>query len=195
MCASDNVGPGSGAIDLSSYTVGLGTFNPVSGVDILGGSNLLQNTSSSFSGLAHYAYGGNFGPFTTAYGAWSCSFGSINDNGQYSVGPVSGPTPVAISVRYFDYPYFYTANKNITVFQTFPVQFMSFNVVSNKSLVFALSGNPNRTNVLETSTNLVSSGSWTPLATNKSDANGLFSFTNSTFTNFSRRFFRARQLP
>jgi hypothetical protein len=35
--------------------------------------------------------------------------------------------------------------------------------------------------------------SWTPLSTNTTDANGIWTFTDTHATNFTRRFYRARQ--
>ena len=58
-----------------------------------------------------------------------------------------------------------------------------------------LSGSPGYTYILEATTNLLSSGNWLPLATNTLGTNGVWSFTDSTATNFPFQFYRLKFAP
>jgi len=63
---------------------------------------------------------------------------------------------------------------------------------SNGSVTLGLAGAPGDIYVLETTTDLVSSGVWQPLATNTMGTNGVWQFTDAAATNFSHRFYRLK---
>ncbi|HSY19884.1 MAG TPA: immunoglobulin domain-containing protein [Candidatus Acidoferrales bacterium] len=61
-------------------------------------------------------------------------------------------------------------------------------------LALRLSGGYGSTYVLESATN-ISSGTWSPVATNTLDATGIWQFTDGQVTNFPNRFYRLKLLP
>ena len=58
-----------------------------------------------------------------------------------------------------------------------------------------LSGTPGYTYILEATTNLLPIGNWLPIATNTLSTNGVWSFTDSTATNFPFQFYRLKLAP
>ena len=63
------------------------------------------------------------------------------------------------------------------------------------SVTLNLGGAPGYTYVLETTTNLVSPVSWSPVATNTFDTNGIWQFTDTQATNFTQQFYRLELAP
>ena len=63
------------------------------------------------------------------------------------------------------------------------------------SINLNLAGAPGYTYVLETTTNLVSPGSWLPLSTNVAGTNGVWQFADTQATNYTQRFYRLRLAP
>jgi uncharacterized repeat protein (TIGR01451 family) len=66
---------------------------------------------------------------------------------------------------------------------------------TNGNLTLRLGGAPGDVYVLETTTNLVSSLSWQPIATNTLGTNGVWQFTDGQATNFNHRFYRLKLVP
>ena len=90
-----------------------------------------------------------------------------------------------------------------TNFQTVSVTIVLTNTIpdiigvkngSNGSITLNLAGAPGYIYVLETTTNLLSSGGWQPLATNTLGTNGIWQFTDSEVTNNPNRFYRLKLL-
>jgi len=63
------------------------------------------------------------------------------------------------------------------------------------SFTLNLTGVPGDTYVLETTTNLISSANWFPIATNTPGTNGVWQFNDAQATNFSQRFYRLKLGP
>ncbi len=55
-----------------------------------------------------------------------------------------------------------------------------------------LTGSPGVSYVLESTTNLVSSEGWQPVATNLFDLTGVWQFNDTSATNFAQRFYRLK---
>jgi hypothetical protein len=68
-------------------------------------------------------------------------------------------------------------------------------VSSNAGFNLNLTGSPGYTYVLEATTNLFSTTDWLPLATNTLGTNGVWSFTDTSATNFPEQFYRLRLAP
>ena len=64
--------------------------------------------------------------------------------------------------------------------------------VGNGSFTLNLAGAPGYTYVLETTTNLIPSANWLPVATNTLGTNGVWQFNDAQATNFSQRFYRLK---
>lgn len=73
-----------------------------------------------------------------------------------------------------------------------PISLTAIPTAGNAPFQLRLSGNPNRTCVIEATTDLTS---WSPLVTNTTSANGVFDFTDSQSTNSVHRFYRAVTTP
>jgi hypothetical protein len=65
---------------------------------------------------------------------------------------------------------------------------------TNGAILFNLAGMSGLTYILQATTNLISSGSWLPLATNVPDTNGVWQFSEPT-TNHPQRFYRLELVP
>ena len=70
-------------------------------------------------------------------------------------------------------------------------------VVTNPdgSFTLDLAGTPGETYVLETSTNLISTGGWQPVVTNTFDASGQWQFTDTQAVHFQQQFYRLKLAP
>jgi pectin methylesterase-like acyl-CoA thioesterase len=71
--------------------------------------------------------------------------------------------------------------------------FVGENTDSNGSLVLNFAGLPNTSYSLEAATNLTPPVNWLPIATNSTDSEGLWQFSDSQTTNYPLRFYRAVQ--
>ena len=71
--------------------------------------------------------------------------------------------------------------------------FVEVNTGADGSLVLNFAGLPNTTYSLEAATSLAPPVDWLPIATNITDAGGLWQFTDSQTTNYPVRFYRAVQ--
>jgi hypothetical protein len=63
------------------------------------------------------------------------------------------------------------------------------------SVTLSLGGAPSCSYILETTTNLISSATWRPAATNTLGTNGVWQFTETQATNFPQRFYRLKLAP
>ena len=70
-------------------------------------------------------------------------------------------------------------------------------VVTNPdgSFTLDLAGTPGETYVLETTSNLISTESWQPIATNTFDGTGLWQFTDTQAVHFEQQFYRLKIVP
>jgi hypothetical protein len=82
----------------------------------------------------------------------------------------------------------------LTVYDSAPVITSVF-ANTNGSFTLNLLGTPGDTYVLETTTNLVSTGGWQPIATNTLDTNSVWQFNDAEATNYSQRFYRLKLGP
>ena len=73
-----------------------------------------------------------------------------------------------------------------------PIKLTVIPTASGAPFQLQLSGGPNRTCVIQVSTNLTS---WVPVFTNTTSTNGIFDFTDSTSTNWAQSFYRATASP
>ena len=73
-----------------------------------------------------------------------------------------------------------------------PIQLTPLSLAGNLPFALRVNGGPNRTCVVEVSTNLTN---WSPLVTNTTSASGTFDFTDDLSTNTARRFYRAVAAP
>jgi hypothetical protein len=183
-------GPGGGVIRLDPIYVGLSEFNPLNSVVVLGPSTVVEGRSTNYTGVASYA-DGTVLSFTNT--AWSASQFNITTNGVFTAGSVASNTIVTLDAPYEDGGLIFTATTNVTVLNLPSPVITNLNLLGNTGLTFTLNGVPGRSNVIEATTNLAPPALWLPLATN-APASGLFNFTNFSRTNFSLRFFRAREL-
>ena len=114
---------------------------------------------------------------------------------MFTAGSVTSNTVVTLSVPVYDPSsgFTLTLSKDVTIVNVLP-SFTAINLLTNGGLVLTLNGIPGRTNIIEAATNLAPPATvWVRLATNT--VGGVWNFTNSSRSNFNRRFFRARQLP
>jgi arabinogalactan endo-1,4-beta-galactosidase len=63
------------------------------------------------------------------------------------------------------------------------------------SFTLTFAGTPDRTYVLETTTNLSSTDNWQPIATNTLDSGGIWQFTDMQAVDFPQQFYRLKLLP
>jgi hypothetical protein len=106
---------------------------------------------------------------------------------------VATNTPVTLTCPYSFEGFVSNALFNLTVFA--PPTFTSFKALTNGTFSLTLSGFPGKTNIIEAATNLAPPPNvWVALGTN-AGTNGIWNFTDAFRSNFSRRFYRARQLP
>ena len=73
-----------------------------------------------------------------------------------------------------------------------PISLVSVPRTNDAPFQLHLSTGPNRTCVIQSSTDFVN---WTPIFTNTTGTNGTFDFTNSDFVNAGQRFYRATSAP
>lgn len=73
-----------------------------------------------------------------------------------------------------------------------PIKLTVIPTASGAPFQLQLSGGPNRTCVIQVSTNLTS---WVPVFTNTTSTNGVFDFTDSASTNWAQSFYRATASP
>jgi hypothetical protein len=66
-------------------------------------------------------------------------------------------------------------------------------VNSNGSVTLDFTGIPGSTYWVEATTNLSPPTDWMPISTNVANTNGLWQFTDTVATNFSRRFYRSHK--
>lgn len=84
-----------------------------------------------------------------------------------------------------------------TAFQTVNIAVAFPNIVSvvpnpAGNITLSLSAAPGYTYVLEATPDLSAFGSWLPIATNTLGTNGVWSFTDTSATNFPQQFYRLR---
>jgi len=66
---------------------------------------------------------------------------------------------------------------------------------ANGALSLKLNGISGKKYVIETASNILAPVTWVPVMTNTADVNGVVNYSDSSRTNMSRRFYRARMLP
>jgi len=117
----------------------------------------------------------------------------ITTNGLFTAGSVTSNTIVSLTAPYSYAGYPKDATTNVTVLNLLPV-LNNPKLQSDGSLALTLNGFPGRTIIIEATTNFgPPSAAWVPLGTNAT-TNAVWNFTDPFRTNFSRRFYRAREL-
>jgi hypothetical protein len=180
-------GPGGGVIRLDPGYGGASTF--VSNVVISGATTIPEGRSTNYFGKATFV-DGTTQNFTNT--VWLTSLFAIATNGVFTTGSVTSNTPVSLGAIYSFAGITSYAFTNVTVANLPPPTITNTFAFGNAGFVFTLVGVPGRSNVIEATTNLSAPVLWLPLITN-APANGSFTYTNFSRTNFPVRFFRARE--
>jgi hypothetical protein len=183
-------GPGGGVIRLDPGLSG-GNYIPIvlTNVTIQGPATVLEGSSAAYVGAAQFN-DGSIVYFTNT--VWNATRFSIQTNGVFQAGSTTFNLPLTISCSYI----YYVTNvigRPITVLNLPPPSWLPGASVTNRIFQTTLSGVNNRKHVIEAATNLSASTIWVPLATNNLGANGTLIFIDTNATNFSRRFYRARE--
>jgi uncharacterized repeat protein (TIGR03803 family) len=186
-------GPGGGIIYIPPY---LGNNNLpliVIGGSILGPPMVAAGSTAAYYGLARFGNGTTFATNYFTNSLWTASRFTINSNGVFQAGTVTTNTPVTIT-GYYNYNGAQYSNQiTISVVKPPSLSVAGYGRLPNQQFEFAVSGIPGSNYVIEAATNLATPATnWMPLATNIAGTNGRWLFTDSTATNFGRRFYRAR---
>jgi hypothetical protein len=192
------VGPTSGVIRVNPSVSGF-SLSPVGGT-IIGPSTVNENSTTNYSGVVYFPNGNetatNFVTFTNT--SWTASGFTIRTNGSFAAGTVITNTPVTLTAYYSYVPYTIPVTTSVQVAITVlksPIPSLSdVNFHTNKVFSLALNALPGSTFVIQTATNLPNA-QWIPLATNVTDTNGVWFFTDTKDTNRNRMFFRALETP
>jgi len=182
-------GPGGGVIRLDPGYVGGSAFNPLTSVAVVGPASVNEGSSATFYGRAVYADSSQYN-FTNT--VWVASQFTVT-NGLFTTGSVSSDTPVALTAQFSSGGFIYNATTNVVVINVGggggtvigPLQLAGGNVI------FQLQGSGNRTDIVETATNLATPVNWVPLRTNVVGVSGVWNFTNAV-GQVPQRFFRVR---
>ncbi len=189
-----NQGPQAGVIRLNP---GVGGSTPVfKSAQINGPSTVNQNSTNSYYGTANFVNGTSPVPVNFTNTAWNASRFFIT-NGSFQVGSVVTNTPVTLTVLY-SYNYYGQAITNtnhvtILVLKSSSPSLSASAILANHSFAFTLNSLPSTKFILQAATNLTAPVTWTPLATNTTDANGVWSYVDLGATNRPRRFYRAME--
>jgi hypothetical protein len=181
-------GPGGGAIRLDPDYVGLSADNPLASVVIVGPSSVRPGRTTNYFGKATYTLGDTY---TFTQTVWTASLFTIT-NGVFTAGSVTSNTVVTLGAAYTNDGFRFVVSTNITI--PGPPKFTSFKL-TNGALLFTLTGNSNTSYRIEAATNLSppTNTFWLPLVTNTL-TNTVWNYTDFSRTNFSQRFYRAREL-
>jgi len=181
-------GPGGGVIRLDPGYVGLSAFNPLTGVAVLGPTNVVEGNQAFYFGRASYASGAQVN-FTNT--TWLASRFTVT-NGLFTSGIVTSNSPVLLTAKFSSSGFAYDATTNVTVFNL-PSPVLKLPKLIGTNFTVRLEGVSNRVHVIEATTNLSPPTAWQSLGTNNLGATGVWNFTNVANL-FPRRFFRAREV-
>jgi Regulator of chromosome condensation (RCC1) repeat len=183
-------GPGGGVIRLDPDFIGSSTFNILKTVSIQGTVALPEGSSMPYTGNAVY-FDNTIDNFTNTI--WSASKFTVT-NGFFTAGSVTSNTTVSLKAQYSYGGLLYNTTTNILVINLPPPVLNGLKNLTNGNFSLTLNGVPGRNHVIEAATNLTPPVIWTPMTTNLTGTNGVFNYTNSSTTNFPKRFFRAREM-
>ncbi len=164
-------------------------FNPLTGVNVLGPTTIPEGSTAAYFGRARYASGDQFDFSNTV---WTATLFSIT-NGLFTTGSVTSNTPVTLDAKYASDAFTYDTPTNILILNLPPPTLANLLRLPDRNFQLSLQGVPGRQHVIEAATNLNAPVTWTSLMTNAAGQDGSLIFTDSTATNFSRRFYRARE--
>jgi hypothetical protein len=184
-------GPQSGVINV--YPSGGGSFPYFTGASINGPALVYQHSTTNYYGTATFEDGGgNIYRVNFTNTLWTASKFSIATNGVFQAGAVTTNTPLTLTAYYtYDGSSGTNASQLNVLVLAATNPFLSNSLAhTNKTFSLALNALPGTKFEIETATN-VSNPQWLPLATNVTDANGVWFYTDTKATNQSRRFYRA----
>ena len=182
-------GPGGGVIRFDpGYPAA--PFSPITAMKISGATTLNEGRSTNYTGTVTFA-DATVQNLTNA--AWAASQFGITTNGLFTAGSVTSNSVVAVTLAYYFSGITFLTSTNVTVVNLPAPTITNLSLLGNAGIGITLSGVPGRNHVIEAATNLTPPAVWLPLATNAA-ANGIFTFTNFSRTNFPVRFYRAREL-
>ncbi len=181
-------GTGGGVITIDPGLTAAG-FNPLTGVNVLGPTTIPEGSTAAYFGRARYASGDQFDFSNTV---WTATLFSIT-NGLFTTGSVTSNTPVTLDAKYASDAFTYDTPTNILILNLPPPTLANLLRLPDRNFQLSLQGVPGRQHVIEAATNLNAPVTWTSLMTNAAGQDGSLIFTDSTATNFSRRFYRARE--
>jgi hypothetical protein len=179
---------GGGVITLAPGLTG-SAFNPLTSVSILGPVTILEGSTAAYFGRARYADSSQYDFSNTV---WTATKFSIT-NGLFTAGSVTSNTPVTLDAKYTSDAFTYDTPTNILILNLPPPTLTGLPTLAGGSFQFSLQGVPSRQHIIEAATNLNAPVVWSPLMTNTTSQSGSLIFTDSKATNFSRRFYRARE--
>jgi hypothetical protein len=168
-------------------------------VVILGPQTVTEGSSVSYIGKAPYTLGQIFYFSNTAWtvtnppGSGTHFPFGITSNGVFTAGDVATTTVVTLTAPFTDDGYPFSVTTNVTILRALP-KFAGANFLPNGGLVLTLSNFPGASTVIEGATNL-SPSTRAPLVTNSAGTNWVLTWTNFSRTNFTRQFYRARNVP
>jgi hypothetical protein len=180
---------GGGVILLDPGLTG-SAFNPLTSVSVLGPTTIPEGSTAAYFGRARYASGDQYDFSNTV---WTATLFSITTNGLFTTGSVTSNTPVTLDAKYASDAFTYDTPTNILILNLPPPMLSSLLRLSDRNFQLSLQGVPGRQHVIEATTNLSPPVIWSSLITNAAGQDGSLLFTDTTATNFSRRFYRARE--
>jgi hypothetical protein len=187
-------GPQSGVINV--YPSGGSGFPYFIGAGINGPTLVYQQSTTNYYGTATFEDGGgNIYRVNFTNTVWAASKFSIATNGVFQAGAVTTNTPLTLTAYYTYDGSSGTNSSQLKVLVLAATNPLLSNELAhtNKTFSLALNALPGTKFEIETATN-VANPQWLPLATNATDTNGVWFYTDTKATNQSRRFYRALEM-
>jgi N-acetylneuraminic acid mutarotase len=182
------IGTGGGVIQVDPGLTGAG-FNPLTSVSVLGPLTVTEGSTVAYLGRARYASGYQY-DFTNT--VWTTTMFSIT-NGLFTAGSVTSNTPATLDAKYSSGGFTYDTPTNILILNLPPPTLANLLRLPDRNFQLSLQGVPGRQHVIEATTNLSPPAIWSSLMTNVTSQSGSLLFSDLKATNFSSRFYRARE--
>ncbi len=160
---------------------------------INGPASVNEGSSAAYYGTAFFDNGSSPSFTNTIWSTSNTNKFPITTNGILTAGSITTDTLISV-VSYFSYlGAQQSTNKLVTILNLPPPMLSNLLRLPDRNFQLFLQGVPGRQHVVEATTNLTAPVIWSGLITNATSPGGFFLFTDLTATNFSRRFYRARE--
>jgi subtilase family serine protease len=177
--ASDNVSYSTNTIVVQDQTPPLFLIQPQCQTNLFGTTANFSAAATACTPLAYQWFFNRAALTNATNGALAIIFVSTNNAGNYFVTASAGGGSTTSAVV--------TLAVNLI-----PPTFNGLAANHDGSFNLNLLGTPGFTYILETTTDLLSSAGWQPIATNTLGTNGVWQFDDTSATNFSQQFYRLK---